>query len=72
MGQAWATVDGHCCSTRSRSINPNRQIAHGSPADENDVWFRFNVLVDDFVESSYITQRHISKIDSQQLQIAIG
>lgn len=58
MGQACATADGHCWSTRSRSINPNKQIAHGSPTDAvDDNGFKFNVLVDDFVESNEIKIR---------------
>lgn len=30
MGQACATADGHCCSTRWRSNKPNKQLAQGS------------------------------------------
>lgn len=30
MGQACATAEGHCCSTRCRSSSPKRQLAQGS------------------------------------------
>lgn len=30
MGQACATAEGHCCSTRCRSSSPKRQVAQGS------------------------------------------
>lgn len=56
IGQACETTAGHCCKTFSRSMKPNRHIDHGSTDGLDDVWFRFSVLVDDFVES--IKQLH--------------
>lgn len=69
MGQAWATAEGHCCSTRWRSSRPNRQIAQGSMGGCGEVAVaaaaaaceldceRFSVDVEDFELSKIIKKK---------------